>query len=131
MMEQSGLSDLVTDSRLVIPLGRLENIQKTDPRAFALLKQYLTENGFAIQTYIDDTPDIVLAAVKSEVGIPRIYHVDRKAGLSAAEPKDGYIKIASLDKMKELRQFLSNATNATISDSQSVGTIQNDDSQPI
>jgi len=105
MLEQSGLIDLFPDRRLVIPASRIGNMPKTYPEAFRLLNEYLKREGFEITTYTDDGADIIEAAIKSQAPIQRIYHLDRKAkGLAGPEQKDGYVRIASLDQMLELRR---------------------------
>ena len=66
---------------------------------------YLQALGLKPVLFVDNTERNVQAAVQSDVAIQSKYHFDRKAsGLLVPEQKDGYVRIASLDQMKELRQ---------------------------
>ncbi len=103
MMLQAGLYDLFLDSSLVISVQHLQDVPKTEPRAFEMLQHYLGERKLQARTYVDDNEKIIHAAVRSSA-IPTLYHLDRKLGLPAPENKEGYISIGSLRQMNELHQ---------------------------
>ena len=106
LLESAGLADLFSDSHLIIPVERLDNIPKTSPQGFQRLDGYLRQHSFALQTYTDDEVSVINAALGSGI-IPEIpsrlsgfYHLDRTSGLLKAESRlEGYKRIGRLDQM--------------------------------
>lgn len=82
---------------------------KSLPVTYVHLLNALDKLGLRAKLFVDNTERNVFAA--SQLGgpsnpnplMPNLYHFDRTAsGLMAPEQKDGYVRIAKLDQMKEL-----------------------------
>lgn len=75
-------------------------VSKGDPVAYVKLADALQGLGLKPELFVDNTLRNVVAAGR----IPSLYHFDRTAsGLFAPEQKEGYVRIASLDQMRELQ----------------------------
>lgn len=83
---------------------------KSETIAYVHLLTSLDKLGLQAKLFVDNTERNVSAAAKlgspeTNPLIPSLYHFDRTAsGLRVPEPKEGYVRIASLDQMKELRK---------------------------
>lgn len=106
LLESAGLGDLFPDTRLVIPVERLDNIPKTSPQGFRALDMYVRGLGFMPATYTDDEASVIMAAMESGVQFSGIqsesiglYHLDRNSALMTPEPKGRYHQIQTLNQM--------------------------------
>ncbi len=77
-------------------------VSKSDPAAYNKLVNTLQGLDLDPKLFVDNTQRNVLAMVKSGEKLSP-YHFDRTAsGLLVPEQKEGYVRIASLDQMREL-----------------------------
>jgi FMN phosphatase YigB (HAD superfamily) len=103
------------NSLLIISDADTLGASKGDHSTYARLDILLRDLGLIPKLFVDNTKKNVMAATTAygplavaymlEKRAPSIYHFDRTAsGLMAPEQKEGYVRIASLDQMRELRR---------------------------
>ena len=105
LLEGANLSQYFMNRGTVISDADTLGVSKADPAGYARLIAYLDKHGMRAESFTDNTLKNIEAAHKSGVGIPSLYHFDRKpSGLIVPEQKEGYVRIARLDQIRELRQ---------------------------
>ncbi len=106
VLEQAGLIHLFPREKLIVSMTdglRLTPSIRKDEEVFRELHTYLWQMCHRIcATYTDDTRNHAVKAVASGKVFGNIYHLDRRSGLTAPVQEEGYIRIASLDQMREM-----------------------------
>jgi|ETN02SMinimDraft_2_1059926.scaffolds.fasta_scaffold11182_2 FMN phosphatase YigB (HAD superfamily) len=104
MLEQSGLEVYFPESLRLSDSETLK-VSKKDATGYNVLQDRLGKKGLQVKLFVDDTELNVVAARKSNIGIPSLYHLEREdSGLLVPKQMMGYQKIGGLDQMKEMKK---------------------------